>query len=248
MVLVGGPIAWPFDVVLNLGSVNTQPDLRAPVDGRRRVVVLQHGLFRTPASMARLQRTLEAHGYEVLNPGYASTQDRIEAHAVRLQTAIQGSSAAAVDEWCFVGHSLGGLVIQEYLRSPGAVQPRAVVYLGTPHRGAMLADLRKHWFLYPLLMGTAAAMQLSPGDAFHRQRLPWPERTGAIVGDLGAGNAVIPGNDDGTVAVDEATFPGAVAITHVAAGHTKLTVADEVLRQVLQFLRHGGFAPTLEGR
>jgi hypothetical protein len=209
-----------------------------------RVVVLQHGLFRTHASLGRLARTLAHHGYEVLNPGYASTNDWLDAHAGRLGAAVAARAAAGpVDEWSFVGHSMGGLlVIQEYLRRPGAVTPRACVYLGTPHRGAVLADLRGNWFLFRWSMGTKAALQLSPGDPFHERPIPWPGRSGTVVGDVGDRNRSIPGRDDGTVGVTEATFAGAAASLRVPFGHTRMTVAPPVLRQVLHFLAQGTFA------
>jgi pimeloyl-ACP methyl ester carboxylesterase len=244
LVLAGGPIAWPFDVMLNLGGAIDEPELRALADGAHRVVVLQHGLFRTSASLGRLERTLERHGYEVLNIGYASTTAPIEEHAASLARAIAARLAAGpVDEWSFVGHSMGGLVIEEYLRRADAVVPRACVYLATPHRGAVLADLRKNWFLFRLSMGTTAALQLSPGDALHRRPIPFPERSGTIVGDLGDGNASIPGPDDGTVGVDEATFAGASATVRLPVGHTRIAADPEALREVLHFLRRGTFAP-----
>lgn len=248
-VLAGWPVAWPFDVLLNLGTAPLQPELRAPGDGKVRVVVLQHGLFRTPASLARLERTLAAHGYEVLNPGYASTNDTIEAHAERLAAAIEARQAAGpVDAFAFVGHSMGGLVIQQYLRQPGTVEPWACVYLGTPHRGAVLCDLRKHWFLFRLAMGTTGAMQLSPGDPLHRSPIPWPERSGTVVGDLGAGNASIPGDDDGTVAVQEATFAGAAAVLRLPLGHTRLSFDALAIGAVLHFLHRGTFPPSATAR
>ena len=85
--VAGWPVAWPSDWLLNLGSVPDHPTLHVPT-GARRLVVLQHGLWRTPASLGRLERTLRAHGYEVLNPYYPSTSEPIEAHAERLARAI----------------------------------------------------------------------------------------------------------------------------------------------------------------
>jgi pimeloyl-ACP methyl ester carboxylesterase len=169
---------------------------------------------------------------------------RIEDHAARLHDGVEAVFAKGpVDELSFVGHSLGGLVIQEYLRSGKARQPAACVYIATPHRGAVLCDLRKNWFLFRLAMGDKAALQLSPGDAFHRQPLPLAAISGAIVGDLGDGNASIPGHDDGTVAVGEATLPGALATVTLACGHTSIAWHPETARQVLTFLRTRAFAP-----
>jgi triacylglycerol lipase len=242
-VLLGAPVAWPFDVVVNAAPALERRDLAAPADGRRRLVVLQHGLFRTSASVGRLERTLRAHGYAVLNPGYPSTRGTIESHAERLAAAVEAElRVSAADEVHFVGHSMGGLVIEEYLRRDGAPTPASCVYLGTPHRGAVLAGLRRHWFLFQWAMGDEAAMQLSPGDSLHTRPIPHVAVAGAVVGDLGEGNPSIPGHDDGTVAVGEAVLLGAAHVV-LPLGHTRLTFADAAIEQVLHFLRRRAFLP-----
>lgn len=246
-VLAGWPVSWPFDALLNLGSAPLQEAMRPPADGRVRVVVLQHGLWRSAASLHRLQRTLEAHGYEVLNPGYPSTRAGIDAHAERLAHAIVARRAAGpVDAFAFVGHSMGGLVIEEYLRRPDAVVPWACVYLGTPHRGAVLADLRRHWFLFRLAMGDQVGVELSPGADRHHRAIPCGDRSGTVVGDLGEGNASISGHDDGTVGIDEATFAGAAARVVLPLGHTRLSFDDAAIGCTLHFLRWGTF-PAVTG-
>lgn len=242
------PISWPFDLVINTGFAPSCDELRLPDDGRRRVVVLQHGIWRTSASLARLERTLRAHGYEVWNEGYPSLTETIEQAAERLAAVVARIRARPVDELSFVGHSMGGLVIQEYLRRPDAPAPFRCVYLATPHRGAVLADLRKHWWLFRLCMGDRAALQLSPGDPLHRRPIPWRERSGALVGTLGEGNGSIPGDDDGTVAVREARLEGAAAELVLPYGHTRMGMHPEVCRQVLHFLRQGAFATVATAR
>lgn len=243
MILGHVPIARPFDWLLNLGPVVRAPELQASADGRRRVVVLVHGMFRTSASLGRLSRTLQAHGYEVLSFDYWSNAGRIEAHASSLRDAVEALfRSGPVDELCFVAHSMGGLVTEEYLRRADARTPTRCVYLGVPHRGAVLADLRKHWFLFRWAMGDTGAMQLSPGDPLHRQPIPMPCPIGTIVGDLGEGNPSIPGHDDGTVGVAEATFDGASDRIVLPLGHTRLTFADASLKAVLEFLHDARFA------
>ncbi|MCK5944589.1 MAG: alpha/beta fold hydrolase [Planctomycetes bacterium] len=243
-VLLRGPVSLPFDLLVNVGPAVVAPELAPPQDGKVRVVFLQHGLWRTAHSLGRLERSLRANGYEVVNVGYPSTEDRIEGHAARLREAVEARLAAGpVDELSFVGHSMGGLVIQEYLRRDDARAPHACVYLATPHRGAILADRRRHWFAFRLAMGERAAAQLVTSDAFHRRPIPWPERSGTVVGDVGEGNGSIPGRDDGTVGVSEATFDGCADSVTVPFGHTRIAVAAEVARQVLAFVRDRRFAP-----
>lgn len=244
--LLGMPVAWPYDYMMNVGSTPVRLDLRPPDDGKRRVVVLQHGLLRSSTALLRLERTLRSHGYEVHNLDYPSTMATLEEHAERLAQALAevrkpGPTRGAVSEWFFVGHSMGGLVIQEYLRRPEVQAPSACVYIATPHRGAGLADLRKHWFLFRLIMGTKAASQLSPGCEFHRQPIPFLGQTGTIFGDIGAGNRSIPGNDDGTVGVEEARLEDAAATLGLPFGHTRIASHPETAEQVLAFLHHRKF-------
>jgi hypothetical protein len=112
----------------------------------------------------------------------------------------------------------------------------------------VLADLRKHWFLFRWAMGPHAAAVLSPGAPLHAQPIPHLAASAAIAGDIGSGNAAIPGADDGTVAVAEATLVGARANGRVPYGHTRLALAGAVHRAVLQFLAVGTLPAAIETR
>ncbi|MGA0868468.1 MAG: hypothetical protein ACO3UM_06020, partial [Planctomycetota bacterium] len=62
-----------------------------------------------------------------------------------------------------------------------------------------------------------------------------------IRGGLGDGDgfhAGIPGDDDGTVGVDEADLPEADAVHTLPIGHTRLSLAEDVIRAVLTELRN----------
>ena len=239
------PVCLPFDFFWNLGPVFEAPELRTRDDDKVRVVFLQHGMWRTSMALDRIERTLRHHGYEVINTDYPSTSDYLEAHAKRLRDTVETRFARGrVDEVSFVGHSMGGLVIHEYLRRTDSRKPKACIYIATPQRGAILAGKRRNWFLYELLMGTKAARQLATTDPIHQLAIPYGDRSGAIIGDIGEGNDDIPGPDDGTVGVTEARFDGIADTVFVPYGHTSIVVMDQVLHQILHFLCRGGFAAT----
>ena len=235
----------PVDYAMNLGTFPRQEELAAPVDGRVRLVVLQHGMWRSAGSLWKLERALRAHGYRVINSSYPSTTRRIEEHADALGMTLGAELAEPVDELYFVGHSMGGLVLQAYLLHPDAPQPLASVFLGTPHRGAVLADLRREGFLFKLTMGYQASLQLSPKHAFNQREIRIPGAVGTIIGSAGdveGFNEDIPGDDDGTVAVREAHLEGEDDSVTVPVGHTRLSFHDRSIRQVLYFLKHRVFA------
>ena len=72
----------------------------------RELVVLAHGMIRTPASMWVLARSLRARGYRVLNWGYSSyTRPLAELGAMLARDVAAAAGGAAKVH--FVGHSLG---------------------------------------------------------------------------------------------------------------------------------------------
>ncbi len=110
-------LAAPVDWLLNVGATPYWPELRAETTT---LCVLQHGLIRSACSLMRLQSTLLRHGYAVLNRSYPSVWGTIEAHAERLQASLErrltrDGTAADPPRLCYLGHSMGGLVVRACL-------------------------------------------------------------------------------------------------------------------------------------
>ena len=237
----------PSDFVINAWPIPAvDPALQA--EPGRRLVVLQHGLWRSAWALWRLERALRAHGYEVLNVSYPSTRARIEDHAAALGVALRAHLDADPEpapKVYFVGHSMGGLVIRAYLSRADAVRPAACVFIGTPHYGAALAKLRLESPLFHLLMGDLAARQLVPGDplfgTLHRIH---DAPVGTIVGgyaDERGQSEELAGDDDGTVSVREAHLAEEVDSILLPLGHTRLTLHRDMIAAALHFLHDGHF-------
>jgi len=237
--------SMPTDLLLNLPGSPHYEELET--EGRP-LVVLQHGLFRSSGSMWRIERALEAHGYSVLNTSYPSTFDTIEAHAARLGKRLAKHLSKVEGEYdrvYYVGHSMGGLVIRTYLRSEGAIDAASCVFIGTPHRGATLAELDHERWWFRWFLGTKAAKQLCLSDPFHRAGDHVPtKRIGVIFGGKGDGKGWserIAGDDDGTVGSSEAQIEGQTDSIRLPMKHTRLGFSAQTVRQVLVFLKHGRF-------
>jgi pimeloyl-ACP methyl ester carboxylesterase len=242
----------PTDWLLNLGSIPRDAGLVAAAPT---VVVLQHGLIRTHASLGRLARCLLAHGYEVFNPSYPSTRAPIEAHAARLAESLDRWLSARAQRLggadptlAFCGHSMGGLVIRAYLARADARPAASCLFVATPQRGAALAKVRVAHSAIRRFFGGKALAQLVPGDPFY-DRLPAlvGPRIGVIAGARGTKdgwNPLVPGDDDGTVALTETALPWPHERVVLRVGHTRITTLPATLLQALHFLRHGRFRPT----
>ena len=77
-------ISTPFDYVINMGSFPHHRELLVPADGKRHVVFLKHGIFRSAAALWKMERALRDHGYEVHNISYDSTNAYIEDFSAQL--------------------------------------------------------------------------------------------------------------------------------------------------------------------
>ncbi len=209
-------------------------------------VFLLHGMGRSSRSMNRMARRLADQGYIVNNLGYPSTKADIE-------TISSEVLAPAVDR-CrenhpglpihFVTHSLGGIVVRQYLQTHGLPAGSRVVMLSPPNQGSEIADLLKNVFLYRWVMGPAGR-QLGTGMNSVPNRLqPVAVPVGVITGDRSLEpwfSIRIPGPDDGKVSVARARLKEMADFHVVHRSHGFIMNAPEVIGQTIQFLASGSF-------
>jgi len=191
------------------------------------LVVLAHGMGRTPASMWMLARTLRARGYRVLNWGYNSyTRPLHELGALMARDVAAAAGNAATVH--FVGHSLGTVITRWVLKHAPPARLGRVVMLAPPNRGAARADRVARfgaWLLPPLV-------DLCTHDGAAARALAAP--AGVEVG-------IIAGAADRTVRVAETHLDGAAGHVLVPGGHTFIMLRPNVHRLVCAFLDTGTF-------
>lgn len=193
----------------------------------RDLVVLVHGMGRTPLSMWPLARALEREGYAVLNFGYSSVDGGVADLGPRLVSAVRERDRAPGGRVHFVAHSLGNVLVRWALANGQLGDIGRVVMLAPPNQGAQAASDAAPWLgwlLDPL-------PDLQPGSA--ACALPAPE--GVEIG-------VIAGESDARVSLDETHLPGEAAHVVVPAGHSFIMFRHDVQVLTLHFLREGRFA------
>lgn len=203
-----------------------QPETPAP----RELVVLAHGMGRTPVSMAPLRRALESEGYEVMSFRYSSYCCTIAEIGEQLRTELARTIGPQHTRVHFVGHSLGNIVIR-YVLTRDTLPPRVgrVVMLAPPNQGAHAANTFAPfagWLLRPVT-------ELRADTAATVRKLP-------RVRDVQIG--VIAARDDRTVKLPETHLAEETAHVVVGGGHSFIMRREDVKRQLVVFLRTGHFA------
>lgn len=210
-------------------------------------VILLHGLRRGAISMKRVEWSLRREGYRVINVSYPSTRQNIETSAaVSLAAVLKTQILDPNARVHFVTHSLGGIVLREYLANHHLANLGRAVMLGPPNQGSELAQLLKRNRLFRFCTGPAG-QQLGT-DATSRPRQLGPARfeLGIIAGSRSLNpllSAAIPGPDDGKVAVARTRLEGANDFLVVPYSHTWLAWRGVVLTAVERYLRTGAFRP-----
>ena len=203
-----------------------------PVPGdRRELVVLVHGMGRTPLSMFLLGRRLERAGYRTASFGYLTTTGGVADLGAALARRVQ---ALAGDAPCvhFVGHSLGNIIVRWLLAHKRPHRCGRVVMLAPPNQGAAVADRWARWV--GRMMPQIHEVRTLPHTP--ARSLPLPE-------DVDVG--IIAGLRDAKVRVHETHLEGARDHAVVPAYHTFIMNRADVHRLVCEFLRDGRFQPAL---
>ena len=221
------------------------PGASVQISGMTRHLVLLHGMGRTAHSMSPVEREATTRGYVVLNLGYPSRTASVEALAEHVAHAIQqfAPEIAALD---FVTHSLGGILLRAAVG--GGLIPiervRRAVLLAPPNQGSEAADFMKRVPLLRRVPGLALAELGVAADGVVARLGPIPFECGVIAGNRTVNpilSLVIPGPDDGKVAVSRASVAGIRDFLVVPHSHPFIMRAAVVHRQIFHFLAHGQF-------
>jgi pimeloyl-ACP methyl ester carboxylesterase len=218
----------------------------APQISKGDYVVLLHGLGRSPLSMKRLEWALEKENYRVINVAYPSTRVSIQDAAnYRLAPVLKERTTDATVKIHFVTHSLGGIVLRQFLSNHRIENLGRVVMLAPPNQGSELAERLRNNFLYRLFTGPSGQQLGTSAGSVPKQLDLVDFELGVIAGDRSWNplfSAWIPGADDGKVSVRSTEISGMRDFLVVHHSHTWMAWSGNVSSAVAQFLRTGCFA------
>ncbi|NLD37230.1 MAG: alpha/beta hydrolase [Desulfatiglans sp.] len=207
-------------------------------------VILLHGLARSSSSFNRMESALKEKGYFTVNYNYPSRKYGIEKLA---KESIDNALVRCPEnsKIHFVTHSLGGILVRQYLSTGKIKNLGRVVMLGPPNKGSQVVDKLKKvpgfvWFNGPAVkeLGTdsmSIPASLGPSNIY----------VGIIAGTKSINpilSSMLPDPDDGKVSVDNTKLAGMTDHITLPVAHPFLMKNDEVIREVICFLQNGKFS------
>lgn len=234
-------LIWLLSIILILMSDMTMAKKLNITDGD--CVVLLHGLARTAGAMKTLESRLLDEGYSVVNIGYPSRDHNIE-YLAGNELPKSLSLCGKANKIHFVTHSMGGIILRQYLSQHELPELGRVVMLGPPNQGSEVVDKLANAPGFKWLNGPAG-LQLGTSEE------SIPNKLGAVNFDLGviAGNwsinwglsMLIPGEDDGKVSVERSKIEGMNHHLVMPVTHPFMMKNKKVINQVVNYLREGSF-------
>jgi pimeloyl-ACP methyl ester carboxylesterase len=206
-------------------------------------VILLHGLARKASSMKKLERALKENGYQVVNVDYPSTKHDIEALAEwSIGNAIK--KVGPNSKIHFVTHSMGGILVRQFLRQYKMQNLGRVVMLGPPNSGSEIVDLLQNVPGFKTVNGPAGLQLSAKKDALPNQLGPANFELGIIAGTRSVNlvlSTMLPMPNDGKVSVESSKLEGMSDHLTMPVTHTFMMRNSAVITQVILFLKQGTF-------
>ena len=162
------------------------------------LVLLVHGLGRTPLSMFGLAAALRRAGHRTRFFGYSSTFESVPRVVTRLARLLRRLAPGPVG---LVGHSLGGLLLRHALADVPELCVRRLVLLGSPSPPARAARIACRFFPFRWLTRGCGRF-LCSSDAVPRPTVPYTLVAGTA-GPTGRWSPFGSEANDGLVGVAE---------------------------------------------
>jgi hypothetical protein len=214
--------------------------------GAAECVILLHGLIRTASSMEPMQEALAEAGFETINVDYPSRDFPIEQLAPpAIGEGLAGCRATdGVETVHFVTHSLGGILVRQYLSESDIPELGRVVMLAPPNQGSKAADELRDMPGFAWMNGPAGA-QLGKGEGSVPLALGPAEFELGIIAGTGTidpiGSAVLDDPDDGKVSVEDTKLEGMSDFVVVDHSHAMIMRMPRTIELTIRFLKTGRF-------
>ncbi len=234
-------------LILLIHSAPAAPFGSERLAGAGDYVVLVHGLDWFRDTLKPTAEFLNRQGYETINVHYPSRKvaDPAEA-AAWVRQVVAEHCRDRRKQVHLVGHSMGALVVREYLTGARPDRLGRVVFLAAPNQGTPLAETLK-WKPLAKIIAPAVAASCAPRPPDQALPLVAGYAPGILMGNRPGWfpylSPFIKGPDDGLVAVESGRLSGMADFRVLATSHTRIPKDSAALHEVAVFLKAGRFGP-----
>lgn len=198
--------------------------------------------------MKEMESSLSSEGYSVVNHDYASRKNNIQVLAAEEIPAAL-SKCKPDEKINFITHSLGGIVLRQYLSTNSIKNIGRTVMLGPPNKGSQVTDKLKNVPGYKLINGPAG-MQLGTDVESVPFSLGRAEfEVGIIAGTRSINlilSTMLPNPDDGKVSVENTKLEGMADHITIPVSHPFIMKDVKAINQAIFFLKNGRFNKSTE--
>ncbi len=217
-----------------------------PIDKDSEAIILLHGLSRTRRSMNKAAKVLAVYGYKIINVDYPSRSADINTLAQKYITqALKQCAARSIKQIHFLTHSMGGILLRDYLSRHSIDKLGRVVMLAPPNQGSEVVDKLGGWRLFYYLNGPAGLQLGTDHNSMPNRLGPVNFQLGIIAGNKTPNpllSSLIPGVNDGKVSVRRTQVEGMQDFMVMPYSHSFIMRREAVIEQALHFIQRGYFA------
>jgi pimeloyl-ACP methyl ester carboxylesterase len=200
---------------------------------KKKVVILIHGLCRSPYSFLMMKKFLEKHGYTVVLFSYNSIKYSIYKLADKFTEFLYYTSDKFKLPLNIVSHSMGGILTRIALGNidnKNSISIGRIVMLAPPNNGAKAADKFLQYLPPSRILRPLKDLRTTSDSPIHQVYIPSNYEIGIIAGSL-----------DAKVSISESHLPTEKEHLIVNSAHTFIMNSTTVKKAVLTFLNAGTF-------
>jgi len=207
--------------------------------------ILIHGLARTSRCMNKAASIIERYGYDVINIDYPSRKKSIEQLVKEdIRPIIKSCESKNCKQIHFLTHSMGGILLRYYLSLHSINNLGKTVMLAPPNQGSEIVDKLGHLAIFSFLNGPAGLELGTDNKSIPKQLGGLDFEAGIITGNKSINpllSALITGNNDGKVSVNNAKIKGMKDFLVFPSPHPFIMQKTSIIHQALFFSQNGVF-------
>lgn len=198
------------------------------------ITILIHGFFRNNKDMKSIEIALQAANKDVISVNLPTTFSSFSNCVNKLifETKHIFTMYKSIN---FVVHSLGGLILLDFLRKTKHSNIKKCVFISTPFKGTFLANIANFIPLYSRIFKTIPVLKINRDEI----TCATDAEIMLIAGDKAScflGKLFLDGQNDGLVEVSSALELKADKILILPYNHQEIHHKRETITHILQFL------------